>query len=67
MNPARRTYFPLAAAGLLLKRVFAIDMENCPNCGGKLKVIAAILETAGIERIVEHSEHLAHLGLPARR
>ena len=43
----------------LLKRVFEIDMEHCPNCGGELKVIAAILETAVIERILEH------LGLPA--
>jgi len=28
----------------LLKRVFEIDMECCPNCGGELKIIAAILE-----------------------
>jgi hypothetical protein len=44
----------------LLKRVFEIDMEHCPNCGGQLKIIAAIVETALIERILEH------LGLPAR-
>jgi hypothetical protein len=42
------------------KRVFEIDMEHCPNCGGELKIIAAILETTVIERIIEH------LGLPAR-
>jgi hypothetical protein len=23
-----------------LKRVFAIDIESCPECGGKLRVIA---------------------------
>jgi rRNA maturation protein Nop10 len=23
-----------------LKRVFAIDIETCPDCGGKLRVIA---------------------------
>ena len=28
----------------LLKRVFEIDLEHCPNCGGELKIIAAILE-----------------------
>ena len=28
----------------LLKRVFEIDLEHCPNCGGQLKIIAAILE-----------------------
>ena len=44
----------------LLKRVFQIDIEHCPNCGGQLKIIAAILESAVIERI------LTHLGLQAR-
>ncbi len=44
----------------LLKRVFGIDIEHCPNCGGELKIIAAILERAVIERI------LTHLGLQAR-
>ena len=44
----------------LLKRVFALDLEHCPNCGGELKIIAAILEAPVIERI------LTHLGLQAR-
>ncbi len=26
----------------LLKRLFALDLEHCPNCGGDLKIIAAI-------------------------
>ncbi len=30
----------------LLKRVFSLDLEHCPNCGGALKVIAAILEVS---------------------
>ena len=42
----------------LLKRVFDIDMEHCPNCGaGELKIIAAILERPVIAKI------LTHLGL----
>ena len=42
----------------LLKRMFDIDMERCPNCGaGELKSIAAILERPVIEKI------LTHLGL----
>ncbi len=44
----------------LLKRVFDIDVEHCPQCGGDLKIIAAIEEPAVIVRI------LTHLGLPAR-
>jgi len=44
----------------LLKRVFQIDLEHCPNCGGQIRIIAAILESAVIDRI------LTHLGLQAR-
>ena len=44
----------------LLKRVFDLDLEHCPNCGGELKIIAAILEQAVIEKI------LTHRGLQAR-
>ena len=33
-----------------LKRVFAIDIERCRRCGGRLKVIASIEEPALIER-----------------
>ena len=31
----------------LLKRVFDLDLKHCPNCGGELKIIAAILEQPG--------------------
>jgi len=34
-------------------------MAHCPNCGGQLKIIAAILEQPVIEKI------LTHLGLQA--
>ena len=44
----------------LLKRVFDIDIEHCPNCGGALKIIAAIEDPPVILRI------LARLGLPTR-
>ena len=42
----------------LLKRVFDIDLQHCPRCGGgQVKIVAAILERAAIEKI------LTHLGL----
>jgi len=44
----------------LLRRVFDIDLEHCPQCGSELKIIAAIEEPAVIVKI------LTHLGLPAR-
>ena len=53
-SPARMSW------ARLLKRVFDIDIEHCPNCGGRLKIIAAIEAPPVIVRI------LAHLGLPTR-
>jgi len=44
----------------LLKRVFDIDIEQCPQCGGALTIIAALLDPTAIANI------LAHLGLPIR-
>ena len=38
----------------LLKRVFEIDLEHCPHCGGQLRIIATILESAVIDRILTH-------------
>ena len=37
-----------------LKRVFAIEIERCWRCGGRLKVISSIEEAAVIERILDH-------------
>ncbi|MCZ8166936.1 hypothetical protein [Silanimonas sp.] len=54
MVPARPNRISWAR---LLKRVLDIDMQHCPNCGGGLKIIAAILERPVIEKI------LCHLGL----
>jgi len=52
----RRRYFAWAD---LLRRVFAIDILACPDCGGRLRLLATIEERAVVEKI------LTHLGLPA--
>ena len=44
----------------LLKRMFDIDIERCPRCGARLKIIAAIVDPQVIVQI------LTRLGLPAR-
>ena len=44
----------------LLKRIFAIDMTTCPQCGGPLSILAAIEDPSVILKI------LSHLGLPTR-
>jgi hypothetical protein len=43
----------------LLKRVFEIDTEHCPNCAGHLKIIAVILGACD-------RKNPTRLGLPAR-
>jgi hypothetical protein len=42
----------------LLERTFAIDVLACPDCGGRLRLIATITDPAVIDKI------LTHLGLP---
>ncbi|MBW2281154.1 MAG: transposase [Deltaproteobacteria bacterium] len=44
----------------LMRRVFAIDVLECPACGGRMRVIAAIEDPRVIRAILEC------LGLPAR-
>ncbi len=44
----------------LLARVFGFDVEKCSQCGGKIKVLAAILNNDAIKKI------LNHLGLPTK-
>ena len=58
MQPPRRS----ARMGWakLLRRVFRVDLEHCPDCGGDLKLVAAILDGTAVVKI------LTHLGLPAR-
>jgi hypothetical protein len=44
----------------LLKREFNLDLEHCPNCGGELKIIAAILEVSPDTKGPEDRLCLAH-------
>ena len=53
-TPVRMTSRPPA------RTVFNIGLKHCPNCGGTLKIIAAVEDPPVIDRI------LPHLGLPAR-
>src|SRR5262245_7864359 len=43
-----------SAGARLLKRVFDVDVEHCPNCGGALKIIAAIEDPPVIAKILSH-------------
>lgn len=41
-----------------MRRTLHIDVETCPKCTGKLKLIALVQDPEGIGR------YLRHLGLP---
>jgi hypothetical protein len=47
-----------------LKRVFAIEIERCRRCGGRIKVIASIEDPALIERILSHVKQRTEDDLP---
>jgi len=54
-NPDRPDRPHRIAWARLLKRVFDIDMQHCPNCGaGELEIIAAILGRPAIQKILDH-------------
>ena len=38
----------------MLKRVFDIDIQTCPECGGQVKIISAIHNQQVIKRILSH-------------
>lgn len=51
---------PRLAWAALLKRVFKVDLQKCPKCGGEVRFVAAIVKADTIEAI------LRHLGLPTQ-
>ena len=55
-HPRPRNY----SRAQLMRRVFAIDVLECPGCGGRLRILAAIQSPEAIHKILDH------LGLPAR-
>jgi len=42
----------------LLRLTFAVDVEACPRCGGRMKLVALVKDPDGVRRF------LGHLGLP---
>jgi hypothetical protein len=56
--PAAYVRPPYFAWADLLRRVFELDILACPDCGGRLRLLATIEDRAVVEKI------LTHLGLP---
>ena len=51
-TPAERR--PAMTWAQRLKRVFRIDIETCPACGGAVKVVASIEDPVVIRKILVH-------------
>jgi hypothetical protein len=65
-SSGRRRYRLTWAA--LLARVFKYDVETCPKCHGKMRIVAAVLSPASAARYLEgtgHDPSIAQLA-PAR-
>jgi hypothetical protein len=50
-----------------LKRIFAIDIETCPECGGKLRDIACIEDPPLVAKILGHVRRRAALAATTAR
>ena len=49
----------------LLQRVFAVDALACPNCGGRMRVLATIDDPRVVRRILTHLGLTGDAGPPA--
>ncbi|HMJ14683.1 MAG TPA: hypothetical protein VK524_24900 [Polyangiaceae bacterium] len=38
----------------LLRRTFAVDIETCPSCGGRMRLLALVNEATSLARFLRH-------------
>jgi len=38
----------------MIRQVYEVDPMVCPRCGGRMKIIAFIMEHAVVDRIIDH-------------
>jgi uncharacterized protein YbaR (Trm112 family) len=60
MREGKRSHSTRVARADLLKKVFEIDVLECPRCKGRLQIIATVTTQSALKAILEC------LGLPAR-
>ena len=58
IDPSRIPRLNRLPWAVLLKRVFLVDVLECPKCAGRMKILAVVTAPASVRRI------LKHLGLP---
>jgi hypothetical protein len=59
IDPSNLPRFARLPWALLLKRVFLVDVLECPKCKGRMKILAAVIAPANVRRVLES------LGLPS--
>lgn len=59
IDPSSMPRFGRLPWALLLKRVFVVDVLECPKCKGRMKILAAVTAPASVRRLLES------LGLPS--
>jgi hypothetical protein len=59
IDPSSIPRFSRLPWAVLLKRVFLVDVLECPKCKGRMKILAAVTAPASVRRILDH------LGLPS--
>ena len=65
-TPGSNDLHPKGIKAQRLKRVFGIDIETCPACGGALRIIACIEDPAVIKKILTHLDTKDASTAPAR-
>jgi hypothetical protein len=58
IDPGEMPRFSRLPWAVLLKRVFLVDVLECPKCKGRMKILAAVIASASVRRVLES------LGLP---
>ncbi|MEO6602044.1 MAG: hypothetical protein ABIQ16_19345, partial [Polyangiaceae bacterium] len=38
----------------LLKQTFGLDVEKCPSCGGRMRLLALVTEPSSVARFLRH-------------
>jgi hypothetical protein len=61
----RRLSVPSFSVGRPLRRVFEFDVLACPDCGGRLRLVATIENPSVVARILEHLGLAVDLSSPA--
>ena len=54
IDPSRIPRFNRLPWAVLLKRVFLVDVLECPKCAGRMKILAAVVAPANVRRILKH-------------